>query len=300
MIEQLQESFKDITYNDGQHRYFYKGNTELQSVTKYIGTLKPLFNSSFWSILKAYQFSGYEVKSIWKNFSEFRLFEPGLPFGAEFRTVSIFDDTSHLTVSPDDVKKQWERDSNTGKLRGTYIHNYLENLENRVIDVPKTELPEGISTAEAVNYVNSIKIGKELCLEFVKYAQENLILIVSEFTIGDPRIGLAGRFDRLYFNKSTKEYEIWDFKTDKQIRYKSSFGNLAKFNLPDCEFEKYSLQTSIYKKIIQDCTGVQLGTSRVVWFNLKENKYEIIDCADYTQLITEKLNTNTTVDDYSK
>ena len=286
MIEQLQEGFKDIWYNDAQHKYHHiKGweTTELQSVTKFLSNLKPEFNNEFWPIIKAYQFSGYDVKSSWNNVTSFRLFEPDL---MEFREVSIYDDHSHLTVTPEDVKHQWHMDSTIGKTRGTYIHNYLERLEDRKTDIPKTELIEGMSTAEAVNYVNSIKTAQELCLEYVKYAKENLILIVSEFPVGDLKLGLAGTFDRLYFNKQTKQYEIWDFKTDKQIRYKSSFGKLKLFNLPDCEFEKYSLQTSLYKKIIEDNLNIKLGESRIVWFNLKEKKYEIITCTDYVNKIT--------------
>lgn len=286
MIEKLQEAFIEITYNDNQHRYYCQ-NKELQSVTKFLSSLKPKFNSEFWSIIKAYQFSGYTVKSKWGNTSSFELFEDNLPYGAESRTVTIFDDHSHLPVTPEDVLEQWKLDGLIGTTRGTYIHDYLENLEKRITDIPKIELIPGMSIGEAVNYVNSIETAKNLCLDYVKFAQQNLIQIAAEFVVGDPRIGLAGRFDRLYFNKNTKEYEIWDFKTDKQLRYKSSFGKLNIFNVPDCEIEKYSLQTSLYKKIIQDNTSLKLGVSRIVWFNLKENKYEIIDCKDYVKLITD-------------
>ena len=285
MIEKLQETFKDLRYTDTTHKYFTKQGKELQSVTKFLSSLKPRFQSEFWSVIKAYQFSGYNVKSKWGNFSSFELFEEGLPFGAESRTVTIFDDHSHLKVTPQDVLEQWKLDALIGNTRGTYVHKYLEDLEHRRVDVPKTELIEGMSTAEAVNYVNSLNVARNLCLDYVEYAQENLILIVAEYPIYDEELGLAGTFDRLYFNKQTEEYEIWDFKTDKQLRTKSSFGKLAKFDLPDCEFEKYSLQTSMYKKMVQDNTGVKLGTSRVVWFNLKEKVWEIIDCADYVNLI---------------
>jgi hypothetical protein len=285
MIEKLRTAFADIKYNDSQHRYFTSKDIELQSVTKFLSTLRPKFNSDFWSVIKAYQFSGYNTKFLWNNFQFFRILNED---GSE-EFVNILDDYTHLEVSPEDVIKQWKLDSLIGTTRGSFIHDYLENLENRILDVPQLILPDGISTAEAVNYVNSIKVGKELALDFVHYANENLVLIVAEFIIGDPELKLAGRFDRLYWNKSTEQYEVWDFKTDKQIRYKSNFGKLEIFDLPDCEFEKYSLQTSLYKKIIQDNTGINLGESRVVWFNLKENKYEIITCKDYCDLLTEKL-----------
>lgn len=292
MIEQLQTKFQHILYNDRYHRYFTKEGAELTSVTRFLSSLKPKFDSTFWSTIKAYEFSGFTVKSNWNNFTTFRLFLPDLEYGAEFKHVSIYDDHSHLSVTPEDVLAQWNVDSDVGKTRGTYIHNYLEDRENRVTDVPQIEIPEGMSVGQSINYVNSLKTAKILCDEFVQYAQKNLILVAAEFSVGDERLGLAGRFDRLYFNKETEKYEIWDFKTDKQIRYKSSFGKLRLFELPDCEFEKYSLQTSLYKKIIEDATGVELGESKIVWFNLKENKWEIIVCKDYIKLISEKLKDN--------
>jgi len=289
MIELLQERFKDITYKDQDHQYFCKGE-ELQSITKFLSSLKPEFNGHFWSVLKAYTFSGYETKSIWNNFQTFKVYEPDLPYGAEFRQVSIFDDHSHLKVSPEDVLLQWKIENKIGTSRGTYIHDYLENLENRTLDLPKIDLPDDLSTAQAINYVNSLSVARNLCGEFVKYAKENLILIVAEYAVGDPKLKLAGRFDRLYFNKLTQKYEIWDFKTDKKLRYNSNFGKLKMFNVPDCEYEKYSLQTSFYRKVIQDAIPeFQLGESKIVWFNLKENKYEIIECKDYTHLITNSL-----------
>lgn len=293
MIEKLQEAFKDIKYLDSKHQYFTSSGKELTSVTKFLSSLKPKFQSEFWSVFKAYQFSGYEVKSEWNNFKTFKVYEPDLPFDAEFRIVSIYDDHSHLEVTPEDVLAQWSLDGLVGTTRGTYIHNYLEDLESRLLDEPKIEIPSELDTPQAINYFNSLRIAKELAKQYKAFADENLILVAAEFIVGDPTIGLAGRFDRLYFNKQSNKYEIWDFKTDKQIRYKSSFGKLKMFEVPDCEYEKYSLQTSLYKKLIEDAIpDVKLGTSHVVWFNLKDNRYEIIPCKDYTQLITDTLNEN--------
>ena len=290
MIEKLQPAFNDITYHDGQHRYFHSSGKELMSVTKFLGTLKPKFNSDFWTVIKAYEFSGFRTKFIWNDYTKFILYDNKDDVYGTY--VYIDNGHSHLKVQPEDVQIQWNLDALVGTTRGTYIHEYLDRIEARVIDVPRIEIPKGLEIAASINYVNSLSVARELCKEFLKYAQENLILITSEFIVGDLGLGLAGRFDRLYFNKLTGEYEIWDFKTDKQIRYKSSFGKMNLFDLPDCEFEKYSLQTSIYRKIIEDRLGISLGESKVVWFNLKDNKYEIIPTTNYVKLITSTLDEN--------
>lgn len=286
MIKELRQAFQDITYLDEKHQYFHKGNTELMSITKFIKSLQA-DNWEFWRIFKAYQYSGYNVKFIWNNFNAFKELDND---GVEFRRITIYDDHSHLSVTPEEVKRQWKVKSVIGNTRGSYVHDYLEGLEDRKVDVLKTILPDGLTTAQAVNYVNSIKVCKELCNDYVENIKEKLILIVSEFPVGDLKLGLAGTFDRLYFNLETQDYEVWDFKTDKEIDYKSTFSKLSLLDLPDCNFEKYSVQTSFYKKIIQDNTGIKLGQSRVVWFDIKNNKWEIIDCNDYVELLNDITN----------
>lgn len=291
MIENLQTQFADIMYHDGSHTYTCKGEP-LMSITKFLSSLKGKFHQEFWSTLKAYEFSGYKVKSIWNQYDKFLIATADYDPICFDDTIYLGDDHSHLKVTPEMVKDQWAIDSLVGTTRGTFIHNYLEKLEARVTDEPNIEIPSILNTGQGVNYYNSLVNAKVLCKDFVEWARTNLILVAAEFSVGDPKLGLAGRFDRLYLNRQSGKYEIWDFKTDKQIRYKSGFGKLRLFNLPDCEFEKYSLQTSFYRKIIEDALNVKLGESKIVWFNLKDNKWEIIQTKDYTSLITSTYENN--------
>jgi len=291
MIEQLNSAFKDIVYYDKEHKYFVNKKpvpTPLISVTQFIGKLKRKFNAKFWSTFKAYQFSGYDVKFIWNNYLSFKVAIPDSVFGSEYKIISIYDDHSHLSVTPEDVLAQWNIDNIIGTSRGSYIHQYLENVEQRRLDEPTIDIPPNLNIPQTISYVQSLKVAKELIYDFVEYSKKNLVLIACEYIVGDEKLGIAGTFDRLYFNKNTEEYEIWDFKTDKKLNYKSSFGKIDLFNLPDCEYEKYSIQTSLYKSIIlRNCPNIKLGKSRIVWFSLKDEKYEIIECNDYTDLITD-------------
>lgn len=282
MIEQLNKAFRDINYLDSKHKYVHSDGTELQSVTKFLSSLKPKFESEFWATYKAYQFSGYDVKMIWGNYLEFYLIKD-----EQKHLVYLNDDHSHLKVTPEMVQEQWALDNVIGTTRGSYIHKFLETKELRKLDLISKELPEGISTPQAINYINSLKVAEKLCGDFLEFARENLVLVAAEYWVGDKDLGLAGTFDRLYYNINAQEYQIWDFKTDKKLRYNSTFGKLDIFDLSDCEIEKYSLQTSFYKKIIEDNTSIKLGTSHIVWFNLKQEQLEIIPCSDYVKLITD-------------
>lgn len=282
MIEQLNTAFKDVIYLDSKHQYFIE-NKKVLSVTQFLGKVKPKFRSDFWAVYKAYEFSGYAVKFIWNNYKYFKVFTSE----EDFQLINIEDDHSHLKVTPEEVLAQWKLDSLMGTTRGSFIHDYLENLENRILDEPKIELIDGLTIPQTINYINSFNTAKTLCKSYLEYAKENLVLVAAEYVIGSKQLGLAGRFDRLYFNKMTNEYEVWDFKNDKKIKSSGGFEKFELFSLSDNEMTKYSLQTSIYKKIIQDAIpDIKIGTSRIVWFDIKNSEYKIIDCIDYTELIT--------------
>lgn len=304
MIKELNSAFSNIFYKDSTHQYFaIDSKKELLSVTKFLGKLKPEFNKKYWTVYKAYEFSGYQVKYIWNSSSYFLAAdtywessqintdtgEEEIIKDYQYVQINLSDNHDHLKVTPDQVAEQWRIDSLVGTTRGSYLHNYLENRENRLLDDPQIPTIQDLTTVQQIVFFNSIKSGIKICDSFLEYQAANLVPVAMEYTVADIQLGLAGRFDRLYFNKLTEEYEIWDFKTDKKISHKGRSSNKFKiFNVADCEIEKYSLQTSLYKHIIEKNTGIKLGTSRIVHIDLKNNEYKIHDCKDYTQLIIDK------------
>lgn len=278
MIKELNIAFKDIVYQDSAHTYFHK-NQSLQSVTQFLSSLKQPFDKNYWAVYKAYEFSGHPVKMIWNSRTSFKV---------DDKIVYLSDDYTHLKVQPEQILEQWDIEALTGTTRGSYVHDYLENLEKRLIDpIPLPNID--LSTVETIKFYTSLRKAESLCKDWYHTTKEYLIPIAMEFIVGDATLELAGRFDRLYFNLNTQEYEIWDFKTDKKLNYENKYSKLKLFNLPDCEYEKYSLQVSLYKKIIEDNLGVKLGQSRIVHFNIKEETWSIIEAKDYTQLLTDKL-----------
>lgn len=279
MIKELNTAFKDIFFDPKHHQYFTRDGEELVSVTKLISKLKPKFNSHFWSALKAYEFSGYQTKQLWiKGGFNSECFLAG--------NDKIFIDSDHsfLPVTPEQVLQQWAVDSLVGTTRGTYAHQLLENLENRLLDKPEVILPRGLDTFQAISYIKSINLINKLCEQYVK-DYDYLIPIAIEYKVGDIGMGVAGMLDRLYFNEKTQEVEIWDFKTDKKIAFTNKYQKINIFNIDDCEMNKYSIQTSFYKRIIEKNTNLKLGVSRIVHLNLKGESLDVYDCQDFTQEI---------------
>lgn len=289
MILEINSAFKDFKYRDSDHTYFYK-DRPLMSVTQFLSKVKPKFNKQFWPVYKAYQFSGYHVTYL-GNMDRFYAADTywedsdGTKHWSNV-TVNIYDDHSHLSVTPADVLEQWDAESIVGTTRGSYIHNYLENRENRTLDDPELPSLNNLSTTRQIQYYNSIRTAVSICDSYLEFQYENLIPVGIECIVGNAELGLAGRFDRLYFNKLSNDYEIWDFKTDKKISTKP-FGKetFNLFNLPNTDLHKYSLQTSFYKYMIEQAIPVKLGTSRIVHIDIKNTTYNIINCSDHTELI---------------
>ena len=66
---------------------------------------------------------------------------------------------------------------------------------------------------------------------------------------------------------------------------KNDFGNKMKdclWMLDECEFNTYSLQLSIYKKIIERNTNLKIGSCHLVWFNEENDNYKVINCDDFS------------------
>lgn len=281
MIIKLQENFKSFKYKDSNHSYTHK-DKKLLSVTQFINTLKEPFDKKYWSIYKSYEFSGLNPKYNWSD-------HKNNIFTLEDGTVIQLDQEHNTRVTAEEVLEQWSKDSLVGTTRGTYIHNYLECREQRLMDIPKLPFIRELDTIESIRFNQSLHTGIELANKFLEYQNENLIPVAMEYTVGNLNLGLAGRFDRLYWNINEQEYQIWDFKTDKKIGY-TGRSKLKIFDISDCEFEKYSLQTSLYKHMIEEAIKEKLGSSHIVHFDIKNKDWQILETTDYTQLIKDKAN----------
>lgn len=296
MIEQIHKAFKHITYTDKSHQYYdLKSGKELMSVTKFLKSISPAFNVAFWSTLKAFEFSGYKTqykgntKEFWaSNENENLLIDPytvndkihsftwGLETDEKFSMVEI----AKLNPTPEQVREEWRLQGLMGTERGTYIHNYLENLENRILDVPPPPDFSFLPTHRQVKFYQSVLKGKELAERYIKDCPF-LVPVLMEYVIGDSELGLAGRFDRLYYNENSGDLEIWDFKTDKKIAYSNKYEKFKCFDLDVCEYNKYSLQTSLYRHIIEKNTGLELGESYIVHFDVNNDGYSIIKTENF-------------------
>lgn len=171
----------------------------------------------------------------------------------------------------DDVVKEWDDKRIASIIKGTHLHKYMELRFSNKIYNPGDEL-----------------LGPELKSIGDKFYNDSvgrLIPVRMELVVGDYDLGLCGMIDKLFYNVKKKELQIWDYKTNKEINTYSKFKNRMTNGLnhiQECEFNTYSIQLAIYKKIIEKNTNLKLGNSYICWINEINDTYKVFQTLPMT------------------
>ena len=213
-----------------------------------------------------YTYNGYECKSVTTLLKDYK---------------SIFDEmiiASRYAKKHDlellEVLRSWDEIRERSGTIGTEVHRYAEMKFLQKAYIPqcgKYDIPEQLLT-----YVDN----------FYHDTKDKLIPIKLEFVIGNFDKRLCGMIDKLFWNIKAQELQIWDYKTSKKIERSSFFNNKMRNgleHLDDCEFNTYSLQLAIYKKIIETECQIKLGNSYICWLNAENDNYKVIKTAGMEQ-----------------
>lgn len=213
-----------------------------------------------------YTYNGYECRSVTTLLKDYKhIFDDVLIAGkyAKKHGMELME-----------VLKNWEEIRERSGTIGTEVHRYAEMKFLQKAYIPhwgNYEVPEQLLT-----YVDN----------FYHDTKNKLIPIKLEFVIGSFEKRLCGMIDKLFWNVKAKELQIWDYKTSKKIETSSAFKNKMQKglkHLDDCEYNTYSLQLGIYKKIIETECQIKLGNSYICWLNAENDNYKVIKTADMEQ-----------------
>lgn len=245
MLKELQKLkvFDQITFYDDKHSYKINGEPSAKlSVTGLVNTVKEPFDEDKWSKIKAKEFG----------------------------------------CTPEEIKLVWKKNNQMSTYQGSTLHNYIDNYYQNKVKPYNRVLAESIlgQTLHDIMYKN-LKVLVKQFNNFYTDTSEYILPIKNEFVVGD--LGdtrICGMLDMLAYNTSTEQFEIFDFKTNKEFNEKSRFNKklLPPINhLDDCELNIYSLQLSLYKIFIQKYTDIKINKLKVVWFSVNNNDYKIIE-----------------------
>ena len=144
-------------------------------------------------------------------------------------------------VTQQEIKDRWAKINKTACRHGTKMHSVAERIFNGEFVDDSTFTPEQQVVFRQIEAV-------------VHKMQERPYDFESEKIIFDPSINVAGTVDLIGRNRDTGDYLLVDWKTNKRIRMDNEYGDcfLSPIDdLPDCEFNLYGMQLSLYERILK-------------------------------------------------
>jgi len=238
-IRKIRDAFKHIRYYDEPHIYIDTNTGKrLTSVTRVVKTYQPKF----------------EAKHISKAIAK-----------KENRPQ-------------EEVLAEWDMKRLLGSYRGSLTHSYLENLWSGKVfpvewptDVKDTLFKYGKQKEFAQSLTNLEFMSESFIKDHAHYYP-----VALELVVGNDKI--AGQMDLLAWDDKEECLVLVDYKTDKKLLDYSPYNKYfldPLSHLQDCEINKYSLQLSLYKRLLEDATGLEIKRLEVIWFNHKNDKYQI-------------------------
>jgi ATP-dependent exoDNAse (exonuclease V) beta subunit len=132
------------------------------------------------------------------------------------------------------IKESWDKNGKLASAQGTALHKMIENFYNN-IEQP-TPYPKEFT----------------YFLAFHETVKDRLTPYRTEWSIFDGLIDLAGQLDMLYLKKDGT-YALYDWKRVKEIKkenkYEKGLGSMS--HLDHCNYNHYSLQLNVYKRILE-------------------------------------------------
>ena len=177
----------------------------------------------------------------------------------------------------DYIKALWDVKKVVGATKGTELHYYIESWYKWGIEHDVSPL----NIKEVQYFKNFLNDNKTLsCIQ-------------SEYRVYDEDLKFAGTIDAIMYDFKTKEYMIYDWKTNKTL---ASFNKeLLAYpfnNLRENPINDYTIQLCIYKYILEKhIPNIVISKLRLVHLNSGCNdNYKVVDLkTDVFEKVKEKV-----------
>ena len=180
-------------------------------------------------------------------------------------------------MSTEEILQDWERRRNRGTVVHKQIEEFLHERDRKLQSLEKnadTNCSLDLKTKQGIDFL------KEKCIN------ENNNLF-PEIKIYSEELQIAGTIDLIIYNKKHNKIYLIDWKTNVEIK-KNGYNTGIKFptnNTIDCSYNKYQLQLSLYKYILEKFYNASVAGLYIA--HLTDKKYNIMECIFQENTITE-------------
>lgn len=186
-------------------------------------------------------------------------------------------------TTPEQLIAEWDLSGKISTELGCALHSYIEaSLANKFSRYPADEIKKAFQGEDPV-----FQRYTKVCSQFDAMREKfrgKMIPVASELVVGDPSTMICGIIDQLFWNKTANEFQIWDWKTNKELKMSSQFMlNDPLGHVSTSDVDKFSLQVSFYKKIFTKMTGIPVGNCYICWFSSEREAGQIIPVKDMSR-----------------
>ena len=181
-------------------------------------------------------------------------------------------------ISQQEVLDEWKKENEFSCIKGSCIHLKAQSLWmgtdyeidyntiDDTIDKDRLKKEYNIMSKQATDFYNDYK--------------DMYDMIQDEFIVWSKEFDIAGSIDGIMYNKHTQQCCILDFKSNKDLQFKSKYRKKMKVplhELDDVNGQHYYIQLSIYKYLIEKYTNIKVDELFIVYFNINADSYEIVE-----------------------
>lgn len=160
-------------------------------------------------------------------------------------------------MTKEDIKRDWELKGLEACKKGTEMHKMIEDYYNG-LEV-ECEWVEWLQFKRFVGTMGCVRPFR------------------AEWRVYDKEYKIAGTIDMTYYDEVNDEYWIYDWKRSKDInmnRYGKCNEPIA--HLYDNNYNKYALQLSMYKYILEKQYNIKVSKLMLVQFHSEIDEYKCI------------------------
>jgi hypothetical protein len=148
-------------------------------------------------------------------------------------------------TTTESILEEWAEKAKRGRDEGHNVHEYAEaSITNQFFSGPTMSIPEPLS-----NRCSELFVAVDRAIAWLKTYYD---FVATELIVFSPRLKLAGTIDLVMINENG--LCLFDWKQNRVIKthnpYQRALGPLK--HLEDHDFNKYSLQLNVYRRIIEE------------------------------------------------
>ena len=181
-------------------------------------------------------------------------------------------------ISQKEVLDEWKKENEFSCIKGSCIHLKAQSLwmgTDYEIDYNTID-----DTIDKDRLKKEYDIMSKQANDFYNDYKDMYDMIQDEFIVWSKEFDIAGSIDGIMYNKNTQQCCILDFKSNKDLQFKSKYRKKMKVplhELDDVNGQHYYVQLSIYKYLIEKYTNIKVDELFIVYFNINADSYEIIE-----------------------